>query len=218
MTDGMIGNSHVTVPDLMERVIAFRTLTYKPPLELRVGEPNEFKLDLTTGRIIRNEELIESKKKEAFERHGPYKVDKYKKPIGQLKSPQFHRMAVNDEWKKEMKAKCGNEKKHKAPASDCTCGLYCYYEFDVSSRSGYSYSSHEVHCCVSVEGHIEAHSTGMRCEKMRIEAIYALSYTNLKETLEHLDIMFIPTEQYSSEQFLMMCKEFGDPLPKELRA
>jgi hypothetical protein len=75
-----------------------------------------------------------------------------------------------------------------------------------------------VYICVSVEGQIEAHETGMRVEKMRIEAMYALSFAGLARLCEKLEIPFFPVESYSAEQFLNHCKEYGDELPKHMRA
>lgn len=225
MTDGMIGDAHVTVPDLMERVIAFRTLSYiAPPVSELGGEtPNEFKIDLATGKIVPNETLIKQKFDEARKRYGEAKLEetRYKdKPIGYFVSPQYNRIKKGtnrDHWKKEMVAQCGAGKKHKAPDHKCQCGLYCYYDLRGSEFIGHSYNSKEIHCCVSVEGKIEAHGSGMRCEKMRVEAIWALSYVGLSGLCEKLKIPFFPVESYNSDQFLNACKEFGDPLPKNLR-
>lgn len=216
MTDGLIGNQHVTVPDLMERVIAFRTLNFKGPAEFR--EPNEFKVDVKTGKIVRNDELIQEKLGEAKARYGePNYTGTDKTLLGVLTSPQYNK-AGGDSWTKDMVATCGAGRPHKAPAQDCSCGLYCYYELKQNHSTGYSYSGSEVYACVSVEGTLEAHTTGMRVEKMTVEAIYALSYAGLSALCQALQIAFFPVESYNREQFLMACKEYGDQLPVNMRA
>ena len=213
MTDGLIGNLHVAVPDLMERVIAFRSLNYSGPVEFK--EPNEFKVDVATGKIVRNDEVIQQKLEEAKERYGEPKYADEKTLLGTLHSPQYNKDCKP--WKKEMVAECGAGQKHKAPESSCACGLYCYYELK-AINCNYNYSGREVYVCVSVEGKIEAHTTGMRAEKMRIEALYALSYTGLSQLCEALEVSFFPIESYSKEQFLAHCQEYGDQLPDNMRA
>lgn len=216
MTDGLIGADHVTVPDLMERVIAFRTLNFKGPQEFR--EPNEFKVDVKTGRIVRNVDLIQEKLCEAKAQHGePNYTGNDKTLLGQLNSPQYSN-AKGGSWTKDMVAVCGNGNDHKAPAQDCSCGLYCYYDLKESNSTGHSYSGSEVYACVSVEGTLEAHTTGMRVEKMTVEAIYALSYAGLNALCQALQIAFFPVESYNRDQFLMACKEYGDQLPINMRA
>lgn len=200
MTDGLIGNAHITVPDLMERVIAFRTLNYNAPHEFK--EPNEFKVDIATGTIVKNDELIAEKRMT----HDGY---------GRLVSPQYS--SHTEPWKKEMIATCGAGGNHKAPDQTCKCGLYCYYTLKEISYN-YSYTGREVYACVSVEGTLEAHTLGMRVEKMIVEAIYSLSFPGLGNLCEELDIMFFPVESYNREQFLMACKEYGDELPVNMRA
>lgn len=202
MTDGLIGNDHVTVPDLMDPVIAFRTLNYNPPTTWT--EPNEFKVDIATGQIVRNEELIVEKREE-------YGGEEY----GRFTSPQYNKK--NEAWTKHMTAKCGALKDHKAPHKDCSCGLYCYYELKETTPH-YSYNAKETAVCVSVYGSIEAHNTGMRCEKMTIEAIYSLSYKGLTDLCKELGIALFPIESYNRGQFLNACTEYGDPLPKNMRA
>src|SRR4051812_30049297 len=217
MTDGLIGSSHVTVPDLMERVIAFRTLNFKGPMEFR--EPNEFKVDVKTGKIVRNDEVIREKLLEAKAKHGePDYTGNDLTLLGQLISPQYSSAVARGSWTKDMVATCGSGHTHKAPDPSCSCGLYCYYELKDSGAQTYSYNGSEVYACVSVEGTIEAHTTGMRVEKMRVEAIYALSYAGLNALCKALEIAFFPVESYNREQFLMVCKEYGDQLPVNMRA
>ena len=213
MTDGMIGNAHVSIPDLIERVVAFRTLNYTGPVEFK--EPNEFKVDIATGKIVRNEQLIKDKLQDAVAKHGKKEYAEDDALLGTLHSPQYNKST--DTWGREMVAKCGSGHKHTAPDHDCSCGLYCYYALKESS-STHSYNGREVAVCVSVAGHIEAHGTGMRVEKMRIEAMYALSYAGLGRLCEHMGVNFFPVESYSKDQFLEHCTEYGDKLPKTMRA
>lgn len=214
MTDGLIGSQHVTVPDLMDRVIAFRTLNYSGPQQFK--EPNEFKVDVKTGKIVRNDEVIKEKLNEAAAKFGGTVNENEREIVGALSSPQYSKQNARA-WKKDMVAECGQGHKHKVPDHNCSCGLYCYYDLKAGS-SNYSYGGAEVHACVSVEGTLEAHTTGMRVEKMTVEAIYALSYAGLSRLCEVLEITFFPVESYNRDQFLMACREYGDPLPKTMRA
>jgi hypothetical protein len=201
MTDGMIGHTSVVVPDLMDRVIAFRSLNYVSHRDFR--GPNEFKIDIATGKIVPNWGAIKAH-------------EDLEGAVGELHSPQYNRTG-QCVWGKEMTASCGAGHKHKAPNHSCHCGLYCYYSLQEISFE-YSYRGSIVYCCVSCEGGIEAHSTGMRVEKMTIEAVYALSHLGLSDLLKSLEIAFFPIESYTRDQFLNACQEYGDPLPKSLRA
>jgi hypothetical protein len=123
-------------------------------------------------------------------------------------------------WKRDNEAKCDlgcfevvrfdfSDKElviSTPPGKECDCGLYGYFNCPSAG--------HGVIGIVSCTGKIQVHSTGMRSQKMRIEALAADNKIT-REGLEKLDwIGDIPIFSKISQK---MALEFGSPLPQSMR-
>lgn len=258
MTDGMIGSSHVTIPDLLEPVVGFRAFDIRmsggtpaqpargaiPAWEEKVWTgnphaqpfipPNAKVTCPVTGRLIPNYTILA----EAFERWqkslGEFKTIHHAAipaieavpavpPLGyELHSPNV----MGHKWTKGVnKARCKKSKlplglrdslfsEHTAPDPDCQCGLYSYYEPSVAKIQSAIMANNYAVGIVTQWGRIEAHSTGMRSEFMKVEAL--LGGELAKKICNEWDIPFVPTTA-SASKFVAISKEFGSPLPESMR-
>lgn len=238
MSDGAIGNAHVTIPDLLEPVVGFRTFTIKDAAPAREAwdeikwsgnphnepfrEPNEFVTDPATGKLIKNYAKIAEAFKEWQASLGTQTIIHHPATEavgGHLISPT----KVGHVWKPGVNvADCllieGTEM-HMAPHPNCQCGLYSYYDCPKLSVIGRSVS--RVVGVVTQWGQIEAHATGMRSQFMKIEALLgneAQLRTLASEWFDSEDAPLIfDNETTSCDEFASLASEFGSPLPETMR-
>lgn len=227
MSDGAIGKSHVTIPDLLEPVVGFRTfkVTGGQPAreawdELKWSnnpygepfkEPNEFVTDPATGQLIKNYNKIA----EAFE--------KWQASLGTsttihheatpailptLVSPQY----ADWEWSAEKNtAKCIGSHLEAAPYGACNCGLYSYYDAEQCTPGGFSIMG-----IVTSWGRIEAHATGMRSQFMEIHALWGGDAMKLLGP-EWDGVLKFWVGEVDRKEFASLASEFGSPIPETMR-
>lgn len=118
----------------------------------------------------------------------------------------------------DMTARCtgGNHDPAHTPASQCTCGVYAYYE--PCPRTASAMNSDLVGGAVVVWGQVEAHATGVRAEHARIVALdLPLLRTRKRRAVtqiaERLGVRAIPHRQLKAEALA-----HGAPLPSSLAA
>lgn len=138
----------------------------------------------------------------------------------------------------EMKAECTVKPKvpeglvltaplkpHPAPAKDCGCGIYAYFEPCPVPKHrsdyymyGYGDEGKEVEALVTLTGRIEVHETGMRAQRARVCAIGLNANLNDDERAglarigEHWDAAVVPQSQLPA-----LASEYGRILGKEHR-
>jgi hypothetical protein len=234
MTDGMIGNSHVTIPDLLEPVVGFRTFkavfqearpawdekvwTGANPKDNPFIEPREYVTDPYTGKLVKNYTAIA----DAFQKWqaslGTFREVHHpaieKSSIGIISPNQFGH--VWDPGK--VTARCSRSLRgdlmHNAPDPDCGCGLYSYYKPDGCVCGGDILLG-----IVTQWGKIEAHSTGMRSEFMEIGALLGAGRVMkiLAEDEKWKDVIQFSLDDVSRVEFTELASEFGSPLPEGMR-
>jgi hypothetical protein len=247
MSDGMIGHSHVTIPDFTEPVVGFRTFKVvarmkSPAWEEKVFkraqsnesfvEPNEFVTDPYTGKMVKNYVAIAEAYKKWQQSLGEYTIVKHpaiEEDSIELYSPN----KTSHIWTPGVntavcKKSAYNMVIHEdgAPAHDCECGLYSYY---VPKYTG---AQQVLWAIVTSWGKMEVHETGMRSEFMKVEALLVPQWDKLPAHVistwdPNVTLISAPSEgkpEYSveyrkraNEKLLAVAKEFGTPLPEDLR-
>lgn len=210
MTDGVIGRENITVPDLIDPIVGFREMIYKPPVRIvSWQEPNFLKLDHATGLLVPDVEKREQAYKRAMAEQNLLK----KKVLIEWK-PVLISPSYKFTWSRENTAEChrSDTKPHTVPGHDCSCGLYCYYspKLSVNWRS--------VLAIVTVSGKIEAHVTGMRAEHMVIEHLF-LPETCAQEEETIADDLGVPASwnHFDQNKIMAMALEYGSPLPDSMK-
>lgn len=262
MSDGMVGHSHVTIPDLLEPVVGFRTFnitgcpakeawTEVIPESVKITksskvppapfvEPNAFVVDPVSGKMIRDyvevarcfklwqesmevheirtvipEKVIQHPAQEyaPYELVSPNKTG-HKWQAGAntaqclASAALWKTVSPDKDWIRER------ELLHKAPSPDCQCGLYSYYE----PRHLYAVGEHIAAGVVTQWGQIEAHSTGMRSEFMKIEVL--MGGEAARVIAEQWGIEFVSVEDaanHLNNVLITRSTEYGSPLPVEMR-
>lgn len=238
MGDGMIGQSHVAIPDLLEPVVGFRTFTVvggtpaKEAWDQEVWsnnpagdpfvEPNEFVTDPATGKLIKNYKKIA----EAFEKWqaslGTMKIVHHEaEPATKatLASPtkKTHRWVPG-----QNEATClrgpiqvamnpEDAPWHKVPYGSCECGYYSYYEAKNTAPGGMTLLG-----IVTSWGRIEAHPTGMRSQYMEIHALWGGDAMKLLGP-EWNDVLKFWVGEVDVKEFASLATEFGSPMPEGMR-
>lgn len=224
MSDGMIGKENVTIPDLLEPVVGFRTFSisggnpYKPAwIENKAPRPKEpfreppdYVTDPVSGKLIKDYEKIYHAFmawKQSMEPQIIHHPAVEAQPAC-LISP--HRSYV---WKAGTnEAECTNHD-HVAPEKDCQCGLYSYY--DVPNEY---VSDRQAIAIVTSWGKIEAHTKGMRSQYMNIELLLGGRWA--APIAEEWEIPFIRYVAGGSDAKTLLNKvvsEYGSPLPESMR-
>lgn len=231
MSDGMIGDSHVTIPDLLEPVVGFRafrvhiTLAREAYVEERWTGPDPnanpftvppvYIVDPLTGRAIPDyAKIAEAQKKWQASLGHMHRVEHpaIKETTVAIASPN----QVGHFWVPgKIVAECHAKGAHKSPAPDCGCGLYSYYD-----NKKLAWSSNTVIGLVTQWGNIEAHATGMRSEFMKIEALHGSA--RVIKAIAQADmwkdeVLFFPSEEATPSEFASLATEFGSPMPEAMR-
>lgn len=239
MSDGMIGNSHVTIPDLLEPVVGFRTFIVKGgraaskaydeitwvnnPNGEPFKEPPCYVVDPISGKLIKDYNTVSKAFKKWQNSLGEQKVIHHPaRPAtrGTIVSPN----KGDFEWKPGVnKASCTGsifvnsglnyieQSPHGVPNPNCSCGFYSYY-----TGFGMAEGGSTVMGIVTQWGQIEAHSTGMRSEFMQIEALYGGEILNTLGD-EWDDVIKFSIGEVSRKEFAALATEFGSPLPYMMR-
>jgi hypothetical protein len=241
MSDGMIGQSHITIPDLTEPVVgfrAFRVIAKQEAVEDKFVEvwerdphanpfvpPNEYITDPFTGKAIPNYDAIAEAQKKWQASLGK-KTRKF--VPGHLEIPAMLVSPTQQyQWKPGRNEATCNRRimehrtygtqshgAHAAPHSQCQCGLYSYYDCSKLSTTG-----NTVVGIVTQWGQIEAHSEGMRSEFMKIEALCGVRDMG-RDIAEEWGIPFIsytPGGSRPDQLLETIVTEFGSPLPVSMR-
>lgn len=223
MTDGAIGKQHITVPDLIDPIVGFRTMKYKPPTrivktaDLMWREPNAYIID-KNGNLVPDQKVRESAyqrmmAEEALKRH---KVLVNWQPA--LISPNQDFV-----WDRENTAMCSKGARivgdHQAPEATCSCGLYCYYK----PKIPHGLYADVVFAIVTVSGKVEAHTTGMRAQYMQVEHVFGTE-DGVKVLTDKWGIPYqtinndnVLMESTLCEAMINIASEYGSPMPESMK-
>jgi hypothetical protein len=220
MSDGQIGHSNVTIPDLLEPVVGFRTFTItkdkgRPSWTERTPRvppapfvaPKAYVTDPVSNKLIPDYIKIAAAFKLWQESMVSREIYHPPIPAGKvtLRSPnkEYVWQAGTNE------AICGvSADGHTAPGPDCPCGLYSYY--DVPRTPMYRPVG-----IVTSWGQIEAHETGMRSQYMKIELLCGSELA--QEVAEQFEIPYVhPTDKFL-DVLENLAGEYGSPLPVGMR-
>lgn len=120
----------------------------------------------------------------------------------------------------------GPLKPHPAPAKDCGCGIYAYFNpcpVRTLSRDYFAYATHisrvtEVAALMTLSGRIEVHADGMRAQRARICALGSNAnlssheHAALRVIADQFGVPLVPQSQLPA-----MASEYGRVLGKEHR-
>lgn len=119
-------------------------------------------------------------------------------------------------WKAGVNhAACRTSAKHKAPASNCQCGLYAWHEAplaQVTPTGGFhgSYGG-DLLAIVRAWGDLEVHATGFRAEYAEVIGLVGVGEVN-RALSKRYGVPMVPVDEV--EDFVMAA---GGPVPAELR-
>jgi hypothetical protein len=246
MSDGMIGHSHVTIPDFTEPVVGFRTFRVvvrakSPAWEEKIFkrassnepfvEPNEFVTDPYTGKMVKNYVAIAEAYKKWQQSLGEFKIVEHP-AIEEDSIALYSPNKTGHIWTPGVNtAVCKKSvylvtHKDGPPAHECECGLYSYY---VPKYTG---AQQVLWAIVTSWGKMEVHETGMRSEFMKVEALLVPRWDELPVHVistwdPNVTLISAPSRngaeyetKYRNEvnsKLLAVSKEFGTPLPEDLR-
>jgi hypothetical protein len=192
MSDGMIGHSHVTIPDFTEPVVGFRTFRVvvrakSPAWEEKIFkrassnepfvEPNEFVTDPYTGKMVKNYVAIAEAYKKWQQSLGEFKIVEHPaieedsialyspNKTGHIWQPGVNTAVCKKSAYSFRSGEYPVIHKDGPPAHECECGLYSYYV------PRYNGQQNILWAIVTSWGKMEVHETGMRSEFMKVEAL-----------------------------------------------
>jgi hypothetical protein len=225
--DGAIGNKHVTIPDLIDPVLGFRAFNIREQDSKKIikqikeieskrynfNTPAAYKME-SDGKLVPDYEVIELARSVWNKNQIGVLHELESKLRAAAISPLALTSGYNTTWTREMEAICNaSSRSHLVPSPECTCGLYCYY----SPEGMFTHGS--IGGIVTCWGRIEAHSSGMRVQRMRIEVLITPTHTNVSKVKELAKNWEIPCVQYTTSSHLKtLAADFGSLVPESMRA